>query len=42
MKKIEYRVTLKNGKIIKFWFLGSQLEKVLKEYNIPFTKVVVK
>ena len=37
MKPI-YKITLKNGKIIKIWFVGSQLEKILNDYNIPYEK----
>lgn len=31
-----YDITLKNGKIIKFWSVGKELEKVLKDYDVPY------
>lgn len=34
-----YIITLKNGKTKKIWFLGNQLEEILKDYNIPYKKV---
>lgn len=37
-----YTITLKNGKKIKIWFLTDCLEKVLDDYNIPYTKKGVK
>lgn len=37
-KKI-YEITLKNGKKIKFWFIGDDLEIILKDYNIPYNKI---
>ena len=36
--KTTYIITLKNGKKIHLWFVGPQLEKILKDYNIPYTK----
>ena len=33
-----YIITLKNGKKLRFWFMGTELEKVLKDYNIPYEK----
>lgn len=34
----EYIVYLKNGKKLRFWFKGSQIEKLFKDYNIPYEK----
>ncbi len=31
-----YKITLKNGKIIKFWSIGKELEKIFKDYNVPY------
>ena len=33
-----YIITLKNGKKITLWFIGKQLETILKDYNIPYEK----
>lgn len=33
-----YIITLKNGKKLKIWFSGSQLEEILKDYNVPYEK----
>lgn len=33
-----YTITLPDGKKIKLWFIGTQLETILKAYNIPFKK----
>ena len=37
MKKVFYEVTLKDGKKVLLWFMGKELEKILKEYDIPYT-----
>lgn len=35
--KKRYEITLPDGKIMKgIWFIGPQLEKLLKAYNIPY------
>jgi len=35
--KKQYEIELPNGKIIKgVWFIGKQLEVILKAYNIPY------
>jgi len=34
-----YEIELPNGKNIKLWFIGKQLELLLNAYNIPY-KVV--
>lgn len=39
-KKI-YEITLKNSKKMKFWFIGNEFEKILKDYNIPY-KIIEK
>lgn len=39
-KKI-YEITLKNGKKMKFWFIGNEFEIILKDYNIPY-KIIEK
>ena len=31
-----YEITLPDGKKIKLWFIGKQLELLLKAYNIPY------
>lgn len=31
-----YEITLKNGKIIKFWSVGKELERIFKDYNVPY------
>ena len=36
--RIEYTVPLKDGTKLRFWFIGSQIEKILNDYNIPYTK----
>lgn len=33
-----YTITLKDGKTMKFWFMGTEFEKVLDSYGIPYTK----
>ena len=38
----EYIVYLKNGKKLRFWFKGSQIEKLLKDYDIPYEKKIKK
>lgn len=38
-KPIEYTITLKDGKKVVFWFIGTQIEKILKDYNILYNKV---
>jgi hypothetical protein len=35
-KKTLYEITLKDGKKIVLWFMGKSLEKILKDYNIPY------
>ena len=34
--KKQYEIELPNGKKVKLWFLGKQLEVILKAYNIPY------
>lgn len=34
--KITYEIELPNDKKVKLWFLGKQLEVILKAYNIPY------
>ena len=36
--KYFYTIKLKSGKEINLWFIGNQLEKILNDYNIPYTK----
>ena len=31
-----YIIRLKDGKKIKLWFCGSQLKRILDDYNIPY------
>jgi len=31
-----YEIELPDGKKINLWFIGKQLELLLKEYNIPY------
>lgn len=31
-----YKIYLKNGKTIKFWSIGKELEKILDDYKIPY------
>ena len=31
-----YEIELPSGKKIKLWFIGKQLEELLKAYNIPY------
>lgn len=31
-----YEIELPNGKKIKLWFIGKQLEELLKAYKIPY------
>ena len=31
-----YEITLPDGKKVGFWFIGKQLELILKAYNIPY------
>lgn len=35
-KRKLYKITLKDGKNIILWFLGTQFEKLLNDYNIPY------
>ena len=35
----EYKVYLKDGKMILLWFIGGQLEKIFKDYNVKYEKV---
>lgn len=37
--KVIYEIKMPDGKKIKLWFIGKQLELLLKAYNIPY-KVV--
>ena len=32
----KYIVKLKNGEILKFWFIGNQIKKIFEDYNIPY------
>lgn len=35
--KKQYEIELPDGKIVKgVWFIGKQLEVILKAYNIPY------
>lgn len=36
MSKKLYAIYLKNNKKVYFWFIGPQLEIILKEYNIKY------
>ena len=31
-----YEIIMPNGKKIKLWFIGKQLEEILKAYHIPY------
>lgn len=36
--RTEYTILLKDGTSIKLWFMGKQLEMILKDYNVPYVK----
>lgn len=36
--KEKYTILLKDGKTVNVWFLGKELEMILKNYNIPYVK----
>ena len=35
----KYKVYLKNGKMIMIWFIGEQLEKIFKDYNVKYERI---
>lgn len=35
-KEKRYSIELPDGSKLKLWFIGSQLEKILKAYKIPY------
>ena len=35
-KEQVYEIIMPDGKKIRLWFIGKQLEELLKVYNIPF------
>lgn len=35
----KFKIKLPNGKETMLWFSGSQLEEVLKAYNIPYKRL---
>lgn len=34
--KKRYKIMLPSGDFVVIWFIGSQLEKILKAYNIDY------
>ena len=36
--KEKYTILLKDGTTVNVWFLGKELEIILKDYNIPYVK----
>ena len=38
-KKKTYEIVLPDKKKIRLWFIGKQLEVLLKAYNIPYKEV---
>jgi hypothetical protein len=36
MDRTLYEIALPNGRKLMLWFIGRQLEEILKAYNIPY------
>lgn len=38
MNKTIYKIFLPDGNFVRLWFMGEQLEKILKAYRIKYEK----
>ena len=39
MKRNEYIVTLKDGSSLRIFFIGNQIEKIFKNYDVKYEKI---